>query len=39
MNFTFMPELTWKYGYVAALGIMGVLDVYVFYRLRKARWI
>jgi magnesium transporter len=39
MNFTFMPELAWKYGYAAALGIMAALDAYVFYRLRKAKWL
>jgi magnesium transporter len=39
MNFTFMPELGWKYGYAAAIGIMVALDAYVFYRLRKAKWL
>ena len=27
MNFHFMPELEWKYGYFAVLGIMGVITV------------
>jgi magnesium transporter len=39
MNFEHMPELTWKYGYGLALGVMAVLDGYLFYRLRKARWL
>ena len=39
MNFEFMPELDWKYGYALALGIMAALDGYVFYRLRKAKWL
>jgi magnesium transporter len=39
MNFHNMPELTWKYGYHAALLVMVVLDGYIFYRLRKARWL
>jgi magnesium transporter len=39
MNFTFMPELDWQYGYAGALGAMAALDGYVFFRLRKARWL
>jgi magnesium transporter len=34
-----MPELGWKYGYAAALGVMVLVDVYVFYRLRKSKWL
>lgn len=39
MNFDNMPELRWKYGYVVTLGLMVVLDAYLFYRLRKAKWL
>jgi magnesium transporter len=39
MNFEHMPELRWKYGYPMALGAMILIDVYLFYRLRKARWL
>ena len=39
MNFQYMPELDWKYGYVVTVGIMAAVDVYLFYRLRKARWL
>jgi magnesium transporter len=39
MNFDNMPELRWKYGYVVTLGLMAVLDAYLFYRLRKAKWL
>ena len=39
MNFAHMPELGWKYGYGAALGVMAAIDVYLFYRLRKAKWL
>ena len=39
MNFQHMPELNWIYGYPLALSIMVVLDVYLFYRFRKAGWI
>ena len=39
MNFENMPELSWKFGYVGALGVMVVIDVYLFYRLRKSKWL
>jgi magnesium transporter len=39
MNFEFMPELSWKYGYAGVLGTMIALDGYVFFRLRKANWL
>src|SRR6185295_2247080 len=39
MNFQHMPELSWKFGYGSALGVMAVIDVYLFYRLRKAKWL
>jgi magnesium transporter len=39
MNFEVMPELDWKYGYAAALGVMATLDAYVFFKLRKAKWL
>jgi Mg2+ and Co2+ transporter CorA len=34
-----MPELGMEYGYGTALGVMTVIDVYLFYRLRKAKWL
>ncbi|MEK6594341.1 MAG: magnesium/cobalt transporter CorA [Pseudomonadota bacterium] len=39
MNFTLMPELQWEFGYPLALGTMVVIDSYLFYRLRKAKWL
>lgn len=39
MNFDVMPELKWRYGYPATLAVMALADAYIFYRLRKARWI
>ena len=39
MNFDYMPELRWRYGYAVVLGVMAALDTYIFYRLRKARWL
>jgi len=39
MNFQHMPELGWAWGYPFAVGLMVVLDGYLFYRFRKARWL
>jgi magnesium transporter len=39
MNFTHMPELAWKYGYPVALGSMVIIDLYLAYRFRKAKWL
>jgi magnesium transporter len=39
MNFQHMPELNWVYGYPVVLGIMAIIDIYLFYRFRKAKWL
>jgi magnesium transporter len=39
MNFDYMPELHWRYGYALVVGVMAALDAYIFYRLRKAKWL
>ena len=39
MNFQYMPELGWRYGYPLSIGIMAAIDVYLFYRFRKAKWL
>jgi magnesium transporter len=39
MNFEQMPELKWAFGYPLALGIMAVIDIYLFYRFRRAGWL
>jgi magnesium transporter len=38
MNFAHMPELGWVYGYPLALASMVVIDLYLVYRFRKAKW-
>ena len=38
MNFDMMPELRWAYGYPATLILMGLIDLYLVYRFRKAKW-
>jgi magnesium transporter len=39
MNFKNMPELSWKFGYPIAVGIMAAMDIYLFYRFRKSGWL
>jgi magnesium transporter len=39
MNFDYMPELHWRYGYALVWGVMAAIDGYIFYRLRKAKWL
>lgn len=38
MNFTNMPGLQSAYGYHVALAAMALIDVYLVYRFRKAKW-
>lgn len=38
MNFVNMPELRWAYGYPAAVASMVIIDLYLIYRFRKAKW-
>jgi magnesium transporter len=39
MNFKFMPELSWKYGYPLIWAIMIGTAVYMLYYFRKKKWI
>jgi magnesium transporter len=39
MNFEHMPELKWAYGYPFSLFLMVAIDVYLFIRFRKAKWL
>jgi magnesium transporter len=39
MNFAHMPELKWTFGYPLSIAVMAAIDVYLFYRFRKARWL
>ncbi|WP_102345085.1 magnesium/cobalt transporter CorA [Bacillus sp. Marseille-P3661] len=38
MNFEYMPELTWRYGYFIALAIMGVLSISMYMWFKKMGW-
>lgn len=37
MNFDFMPELKWKYGYMFAIGFMSIVSlvIYIWFRRKK----
>jgi len=39
MNFQFMPELYWKYGYYAALGLMIISVAGMYYYFKRKGWI
>ncbi|MGJ9417793.1 magnesium/cobalt transporter CorA [Massilia sp. CMS3.1] len=39
MNFEFMPELKWKYGYPTAIGWMICVCGYMYYRFKKSGWL
>lgn len=39
MNFEFMPELKWRYGYVIALGVIATACGVLFYRFRRIGWL
>jgi magnesium transporter len=39
MNFEFMPELRWKYGYPAALGLIVVACVFLYRRFKRVGWL
>jgi magnesium transporter len=39
MNFDYMPELRSPWGYPATLAVMAAIDIYLFRRFRKARWL
>jgi magnesium transporter len=39
MNFEFMPELHWRYGYLAVLATMATMSAALIYWFKKKRWI
>lgn len=39
MNFSYMPELAWRYGYFIILGIMAVLVVGMLIVFKKKKWL
>jgi magnesium transporter len=39
MNFKFMPELEWRWGYFAVLGVMILVVAVMLSYFRKRKWI
>lgn len=39
MNFEYMPELSYRYGYFVVLGVIFVVSAFMVYYFRKKRWI
>ncbi|MCC6195526.1 MAG: magnesium/cobalt transporter CorA [Burkholderiales bacterium] len=39
MNFDFMPELKWTFGYPLAVAAMVAADVYLYFHFRRLKWL
>jgi len=39
MNFNFMPELTWRYGYFVVLAAIVLICGLLYWRFKKAGWL
>lgn len=39
MNFKYMPELEWKYGYPVSILMVGSVCGYLYYRFKKSGWL
>jgi magnesium transporter len=39
MNFDYMPELDWRYGYPAVLAVMALVVVAMLYYFRRRDWL
>ncbi len=39
MNFDFMPELHWTFGYLGAIGLMAVITGILFWILKRNKWL
>jgi magnesium transporter len=39
MNFEYMPELTWPFGYPLALGVMALICVVLYVAFKRAEWL
>ncbi len=39
MNFEHMPELHWIWGYPVAITVMVVIDIWLLWRFKKAKWL
>ena len=39
MNFEYMRELKWTFGYPLAVSVMVAIDIYLYYHFRKLKWL
>ena len=39
MNFEFMPELKWRWGYFSVLSLLAVLAIFMLYLFRRKKWL
>jgi magnesium transporter len=39
MNFKYMPELSWEYGYPITIGVMILLFIFIYLWFRKRKWL
>jgi magnesium transporter len=39
MNFEHMPELEWRFGYPAILGLILAVCLYLYWRFKRAGWL
>ncbi|MFH1662520.1 MAG: CorA family divalent cation transporter, partial [Chloroflexota bacterium] len=39
MNFSFMPELSWRWSYPAALSFMALVAMVLLFYFKKKRWL
>jgi magnesium transporter len=39
MNFEFMPELKWRYGYAVCLAVIAGIDLCLYFRFKKIKWL
>lgn len=39
MNFEFMPELKWRFGYPLVIGVVTTLSTFLFFKFKKAKWL
>jgi len=39
MNFSFMPELTWHWGYFAVLGFMALVGILLLVYFKRKKWL
>jgi magnesium transporter len=39
MNFTYMPELTWRWGYFTVLGVMAIVGLLMYLLFKRRKWL